>query len=111
MVSRICPPSSLSQGVEISLARQYEDPPRDMAPQLMDELEQSARILGASSCRMMSGAGHDALSFAELVPTAMLFIPCRGGISHNINEYTTDEAICTGAMVLCDALARHANGA
>ena len=96
------------RGVEITIARQHEDQPRSMAPQLMDELEQSARSLGASSHRMMSGAGHDALSFAGLVPTAMLFIPCRGGISHSANESTTDEAICTGAMVLCDALARHA---
>ena len=99
------------RGVEITIARQYEDLPRSMAPQLMDELEQSARSLGAQSHRMMSGAGHDALSFADLVPTAMLFIPCRGGISHNSNEFTSDEAICTGAMVLCDALARHSTGA
>ena len=77
----------------------------------MAELEQSARSLGAQPHQMMSGAGHDALSFAELVPTAMLFIPCRGGISHNTAEFTTDEAICTGAMVLCDTLARHPTGA
>ena len=99
------------RGVEITIARQYEDQPRSMAPQLMDELEQSARSLGAQSHRMMSGAGHDALSFAEIVPTAMLFIPCRGGISHSINEYTSDEAITAGAMVLCDTLTHHPTGA
>ena len=99
------------RGVEITMARQYEDLPRSMSPQLMNKLEQSARNLGAQPHQMMSGAGHDALSFAELVPTAMLFIPCRGGISHNINEFTTDEAICTGAMVLCETLARHETGA
>ena len=97
--------------MEITMARQYEDPPCDMSLQLMNELEQSARALGASSHRMVSGAGHDAMSFAEQVPAAMLFIPCRGGISHNAAEYTSDEAICTGAEVLFDALLRRQNGA
>ena len=99
------------RGMEITMARQYEDPPCDMSLQLMNELEQSARALGASSHRMVSGAGHDAMSFAEQVPAAMLFIPCRGGISHNAAEYTSDEAICTGAEVLFDALLRRQNGA
>ena len=99
------------RGVEITMARQYEDQPRTMSAQLMAELEQSARSLGAQPHQMMSGAGHDALSFADTVPTAMLFIPCRGGISHNANEYATEEAICTGAMVLCSALAHHPTGA
>ena len=94
------------RGVEISMVRQYEDLPRAMAPQLMDQLEQAARSLGVSSHRMMSGAGHDALGFAEIVPTAMLFIPCRGGISHNAAEFTTAESITTGALVLYEALTR-----
>lgn len=96
-----------ARGVEITMARQYEDQPRAMSPRLMNELEQSARELGVSFNRMMSGAGHDALSFAEIVPTAMLFIPCRAGISHNIAEYTTDEAICTGASVLLNTISHH----
>ncbi len=99
------------RGVEITMARQYEDPPCEMSPHLMDELEQAARAVGATSQRMVSGAGHDAMSFAELVPAAMLFIPCRGGISHNAAEYTTDEAVCTGAEVLFEALLRSRNGA
>ena len=99
------------RGVEISLVRQYEDLPRALSPQLMDALEQAARRLGISSHRMMSGAGHDALGFAEIVPTAMLFIPCRGGISHNPAEFTTAQAIATGASVLFDVLLPHQNGA
>ena len=51
------------------------------------------------------------MSFAELAPAAMLFIPCRGGISHNAAVYYTDEAVCTGAEVLFEALQRSRNGA
>ena len=50
--------------------------------------------------KMPSGAGHDALSFAHLYPTAMVFIPCKDGISHNIAEYTSPEQIEAGVRVL-----------
>ncbi|MDL2294863.1 hydantoinase/carbamoylase family amidase [Ruminococcaceae bacterium OttesenSCG-928-D13] len=49
---------------------------------------------------MPSGAGHDAMSFAGLCPTAMVFIPCRQGQSHNKNEFTPLESIYDGARVL-----------
>ena len=49
---------------------------------------------------MPSGAGHDAMHWADVVPTGMIFIPCREGISHNPAEYTEMDDIVTGAEVL-----------
>ena len=50
--------------------------------------------------RLPSGAGHDAMSFDMLCPTGMVFIPCKGGISHNIHEYTEVSQIETGMRVI-----------
>ena len=50
--------------------------------------------------RLPSGAGHDAMSFDMLCPTGMGFIPCKGGISHNIHEYTEVSQIETGMRVI-----------
>lgn len=49
---------------------------------------------------MPSGAGHDAMSFAHLCDTGMVFIPCDKGISHNKQEYTSIESILDGARVM-----------
>ena len=45
---------------------------------------------------MMSGAGHDSMHWADYAPTAMLFIPCRAGISHNPAEFAKLEDIVRG---------------
>lgn len=55
--------------------------------------------------RMPSGAGHDAQVLAERVPSAMLFIPSIGGISHHYTEDTADADIVLGCRVLADAAA------
>lgn len=67
---------------------------------LVEQLCCSADTEGLSFRRMPSGAGHDALSFVHLCPTAMVFIPCKDGISHNIAEYTSPEQIEAGIQVL-----------
>lgn len=74
--------------------------PVSLCPSLRDKLERVVHKLGISSHVMISGAGHDAMSFPVICDTAMLFIPCRDGISHNKNEYADIEDICQGAMAL-----------
>jgi N-carbamoyl-L-amino-acid hydrolase len=54
--------------------------------------------------RMVSRAYHDSLFMARVAPTGMLFIPCRGGVSHRPDEYATPEAIASGVAVLAGAL-------
>ncbi len=60
---------------------------------------------------MMSGAGHDAVYVSRVAPTAMIFVPCRDGISHNEAEYATPEHCAAGAQVLCDAIVERASRA
>jgi acetylornithine deacetylase/succinyl-diaminopimelate desuccinylase-like protein len=53
---------------------------------------------------MPSGAGHDAMVLAHHVPSAMLFVPSRGGLSHSPDEYTPPEQCELGARVLARAV-------
>ena len=67
---------------------------------LEDGLASAAEKLGLSYRRMPSGAGHDAMCFPPFCPTAMVFVPCDRGISHNPLEYTSPENILDGARVI-----------
>jgi N-carbamoyl-L-amino-acid hydrolase len=57
----------------------------------------------------VSGAGHDAVYMARVVPTAMIFVPCKDGISHNEVEYASPQACEDGANVLLHAALARAN--
>jgi beta-ureidopropionase / N-carbamoyl-L-amino-acid hydrolase len=59
---------------------------------------------GYSHRRMVSGAGHDAVNIAKIAPTAMIFVPCRDGVSHNEIEDAAPADLAAGANVLLDAL-------
>ena len=84
-----------------SLAR-FE--PVDFDPATIDLVEQTAIRLGYSTRRMPSGAGHDAQMLARVCPTAMIFTPSAGGLSHNIAEYTSPQDVGAGADVLLQTL-------
>jgi N-carbamoyl-L-amino-acid hydrolase len=53
---------------------------------------------------MISGAGHDAAYVARVAPAAMIFVPCRDGISHNEAEFSSKEQCAAGAQVLLQAV-------
>ncbi|MFD2239297.1 M20 family metallo-hydrolase [Aureimonas populi] len=65
----------------------------------------SARERGYPVLDLLSAAGHDARQMAALAPSAMIFIPCRGGLSHHPDEWAEPEHIAAGATVLLDVLA------
>ena len=81
------------------------DPPATCAPMVVEALAQSCEALGRPYQRMISRAYHDSLFLSRIAPTAMLFIPCRGGVSHRPDEYATPEHIAQGALVLAHAMA------
>ena len=62
--------------------------------------------LGVTAKQMVSRAYHDSLFMAQVTPVAMIFIPCRGGVSHRPDEYASPEDIALGTQVLAHALAR-----
>ncbi len=84
------------------------DAPALCAPVLVTTLDQACQAHGFRSGHMISRAYHDSLFISRIAPTAMLFIPCRGGISHRPDEYASPEAIAAGAVVLAQALANFA---
>lgn len=67
---------------------------------LCERIEASAKLFGYSHRRMVSGAGHDAQFVAALIPTAMIFVPSKGGKSHCEEEYTSYEECEQGVNVL-----------
>lgn len=75
-------------------------PPINMSAELQQKLLAAAKKLRIPHRSMISGAGHDAMSFANICESAMVFIPCTKGISHNKKEFTTIESICDGSRVI-----------
>ncbi len=72
--------------------------------QVLTHLEQACTALGARCCRLASGAGHDAAWLSKIAPTAMIFVPSRGGRSHTPEEWTENSEIALGAAVLYQAV-------
>ena len=69
-------------------------------------IEDSAKAAALPSMRMRTVAGHDAVTLARLLPSALMFVPSADGISHNEAEYTRPEDLFAGADVLAGVLAR-----
>ncbi len=85
------------------------DSPVPLSETLAEQTEAICKELGYSYLHMNSGAGHDAMHMAKLAPTTMVFIPCKGGISHNPAEYASLEDICRGINILAHILELEAN--
>jgi hydantoinase/carbamoylase family amidase len=90
--------------LELDLAETHRLEPTPMDPELVATLERAAEHEGATSMRVASGAGHDAMILGRHVPAVMLFVPSRDGISHSPEEYTDPEHCELGARVLSRAL-------
>jgi beta-ureidopropionase / N-carbamoyl-L-amino-acid hydrolase len=86
--------------VEISIDAIWRKPPTVFNGKLVDAVETAAKSLGYSNRRITSGAGHDACNLATVVPAAMIFVPCKDGISHNELEDATQADCGAGANVL-----------
>ena len=95
-----------AEGVSIARERLVRFEPVRFDAGLVEEIEAAARRLGLSHRRMTSGAGHDAQMIARQCPAAMIFVPSRGGISHNPREHTDDAQLIQGAALLLDLVAR-----
>ncbi|MBJ7456048.1 MAG: M20/M25/M40 family metallo-hydrolase, partial [Thermoleophilia bacterium] len=86
------------------------DGPATSDPAVLAAIEEACAESGLASERMVSRAYHDAVFMARICPTAMIFVPSAGGISHRPDEFTSPEEIARGAEVLGGALARLAGG-
>ena len=84
--------------------RIWASPPVHFSPDLIDCVSVAVKTAGFSSRDMVSGAGHDSVYIARVAPTTMIFVPSRGGISHNEAEWTSLEQCAAGAQVLLNAV-------
>jgi N-carbamoyl-L-amino-acid hydrolase len=72
-------------------------------------MDTAAAEAGRTYKKMAAHAYHDSSFMAVIAPVAMLFIPCRGGVSHRPDEYASPEWIAGGVHVLARTLARLAS--
>jgi len=89
--------------VEIKLEQIWRKPPTIFDRKLVDAVQAAATELGYGYRRITSGAGHDACNVASVMPAAMIFVPCKDGISHNELEDATQADCSAGANVLLHA--------
>jgi len=92
------------KGVECELTQVDQFPASRFDAGCIQAIRESATTLGLSHRDMPSGAGHDAIYVARVAPTAMIFVPCKGGISHNELEDARSEHLEAGANVLFHAV-------
>ena len=84
--------------------RIWASPPVHFSPDLIDCVRVAVETAGFSYRDIVSGAGHDSVYISRVAPTTMIFVPSRGGISHNEAEWTTQEQCAAGAQVLLNAV-------
>jgi ureidoglycolate amidohydrolase len=104
-VKTACEEVAERRGVSIKTEMVNADPPATCDPAILDAMEQAAKAAGKSYKHMVSRAYHDSLFMARIAPVAMLFIPCRNGVSHRPDEYASPEWIGSGVNVLARTLA------
>ena len=91
-------------GLSGAVKKIWDQPPTQFDPGCIAAVRRAAATSGFSSREMISGAGHDAAYVARVAPAAMIFVPCRDGISHNEAEFSSKEQCAAGAQVLLQAV-------
>ena len=98
-------------GVQLELNRLFRIPAQPFDPECVALVKAAAERLGYASREIVSGAAHDAVYVAKHVPTAMVFTPCKDGLSHNEAEDMKPEEAEAGCQVLFEAILARANRA
>lgn len=106
-IARVC--EDAARPCSVRIARTFHQQPLAFEPAIVDLIESKAAAGGLPSLRLPSGANHDAGFVAGVGPTAMIFIPCRRGVSHHESEYASPEHCSAGARVLAETLCTLAN--
>jgi N-carbamoyl-L-amino-acid hydrolase len=94
--------------VEATVEQVVYFPPQPFTPTLVSAVREAAQAQGMPWMNVISGAGHDAVYLARVCPAAMIFVPCRDGISHNEIEDAEPDHLEAGCNVLLQAMLRSA---
>jgi N-carbamoyl-L-amino-acid hydrolase len=91
-------------GLGVAFDKIWDQPAVRFDPDCIAAVRRGAELSGLSTRDIVSGAGHDAAYVSRVAPTAMIFVPCRDGVSHNETEFCSKEQCAAGAQVLLQAV-------
>ena len=100
-----CREVAARRGVMVRSEPINADPPASCDPDIVAKIAHVCSARGFRHRMMISRAYHDSLFMSRVAPTAMIFVPCRDGISHRPDEYSSPDAIAKGTQVLAETLA------
>ena len=103
-----CAAAAATQQLEVEVKEFWYFPPTPFETRLVAAVRDAARAQGYAHQDIISGAGHDAVYMARVAPTAMIFVPCADGLSHNEVESATPADLAAGCNVLLHAILEHA---
>ena len=109
-MTAVCETIAADMGLELEILETNVSPVTTFDPGLVDAVRRAAAAAGIPCRDMFSGAGHDACKIAEVAPTAMIFVPCKDGVSHAEREDATPGDLAAGTQVLLQVMAEAAGG-
>ena len=95
--------------LDVKIEQIWYFPPSPFARELVESVRRGAEQAGYPHMDIVSGAGHDACYVSRVAPTAMIFVPCKDGISHNEVEDATRDDVGAGCQILLQAMVERAN--
>lgn len=107
-VERVCNDHASPCRVEVE--RLSAAPSLTFPESMQERIRVAAERLGLPNLSLASAAGHDARYLHDICPSAMIFVPCKEGITHNEAEYSTPADLTAGTRVLTDVLVDLAQG-
>jgi ureidoglycolate amidohydrolase len=105
-IGHACTRVAAKRNVQVRVTPINADAPAACSPLIIEAALQAATENGLAYKKMVSRAYHDSLFMARIAPVGMVFIPCRGGVSHRPDEYSSPQEIENGVKVLASTLAR-----
>ncbi|KAK2744039.1 hypothetical protein FQN57_004492 [Myotisia sp. PD_48] len=106
--------SKIGKPCKVEWELSFDSPAINFHPDCIECVTESARAVVAGTPNpesmyrtLRSGAGHDSCFTSKRVPTSMVFIPCKDGVSHHPEEFSTAEDCMNGASVILQAVVRY----
>ncbi len=91
-------------GLDVTVTETWTSPPVAFDADCVEAVREGAKAGGHAWREIVSGAGHDAVNMSKQHPVAMIFVPCKDGISHNETEYAAPDDLAAGCDVLLRAV-------
>ena len=105
-LGRLAAQIAKKRGIKVAWQRTQDNGATPCSPTLTAALERSVKAVQGKSLSLVSGAGHDGVVMSALTPIAMLFVRCRGGLSHHPDEYAAPRDLAVALKVIVDFLQR-----